>query len=135
MSHTMHDMDKKKRFSRWPLILLANIAILLVVGISTARETYRDWKVDQELTDLQSQVKELEVKRTNLSELIKKLNSDEMLDEQARAKLGMQKPGERVIVLRGLDDVYEIGDLSTEDHDRSDNQSNPSKWFTYFFSH
>jgi len=45
------DNQKNKSLSwkgKWPLFLIANLAILLVIGISTARESYRSWTVDKE---------------------------------------------------------------------------------------
>ena len=125
------------RFARWSLIILANLAILLVVGISTVRETYQGWKVDQEMRDLQSQVDQLQGKHLDLSQVIRKLSAVDSVDEEARARLGMQKPGEKVVVLQGTD--VQVTDDSRLDavpsQPSADNKGNPQKWFEYFFTH
>ncbi len=124
-----------RRFFRWSLILAANAAFLLIVGVSTARETYQEWKVDQEIKAMQSQVESLEGKKLQLTDLVQKLNAPDALDKEARARLGLQKPGEKVIVLKGLDATASVrGASAPPSTDADASVSNPGKWFHYFFS-
>jgi len=125
-----------KRLARWSIVLIANIVILLVVGVSSVRETYQGWKVDQQMKNLQGQVADLENKRLNLSDVLHKLNSLDTIDEEARARLGMQKPGEKVVVLRGTDpgaeDPAQTAPAAPPDDPAG---SNPKRWLDYFFAH
>ena len=125
-----------KRLARWSIVLIANIVILLVVGVSSVRETYQGWKVDQQMKNLQGQVADLENKRLNLSDVLRKLNSLDTIDEEARARLGMQKPGEKVVVLRGTDptadDTVQAAPPAASDDAAG---SNPKRWLDYFFAH
>lgn len=132
-----HPIQRKR--SRWPLILAANGALLFIVGVSTVRETYRRWQVDQEVSSLQSQVEALERKKLDLSDMIQTLDSQDAVDKEARLRLGLQKPGERVFIIEA-DHVASpswkdpmVLATSTPMVESSVGQSNPHKWFAYFF--
>src|SRR5689334_20330704 len=88
---------------RLPAFLIVNAALLLVIGISTVRESYRGWSVDHEINALEAQASTLEGQKLQLDELTKQLASPDHIDYEARAKLGQKKPGERVVVLEGYD--------------------------------
>lgn len=125
-----------KRAVRWPIILAACGALFLIVGVSTVRETYREWKVDQEISNMQAQVEALEGKKLKLTDLIQRLNSSDAIDEEARTRLGLRKPGERVIILRGADGETNSWQDSLDFHNTSTqsvSRSNPQKWVSYFF--
>jgi len=130
---------KKKRVIRWSLIFAANGALLLVVGVSTIRETYREWKVDQEINQMQAQVEQLEGRKLALTDLVSRMDSPDALDREARTRLGLKKPGERVIILRGADQElkswqeYGLGGTAAATEDTT--TSNPERWFNYFFGH
>ncbi len=126
---------------RWPVLFSACVVIFFLVGVSTVRETYQEWKVDQEIEGLQAQVGQLEGKRSHLLETIQQLQSADALDREARTRLGMRKPGERVIMVRGLpdqqaytwhEDVTQVTS-TTAVATQSDPGSNPKRWFRYFF--
>lgn len=128
------------RFARWPVLFSALAGVFVLVSISTVRETYQEWKVDQEIAGLQAQVERLEGKRTTLLDTIQRLQSEEALDREARTHLGMRKPGERVIMVRGLSDNtgYSWKDswadiASTTATKTDDPGTNPRRWFRYFF--
>jgi hypothetical protein len=111
--------------------------LFLVVGVSTVRETYHVWQVDQDIRSLQSQVELLEGKKLSFLDTIQRLNSPDSLDKEARARLGLRKPGERVIVLSGMGD--QTADVSAQATVPSESTeaaprppSNLQKWFRYF---
>ncbi len=124
---------------RWPLALAGSGALFLLVGVSTVRESYREWKVDQEIRQMQTEIERLEGKKLSLAELIARLDSPEAVDKEARTRLGLRKPGERVVILRGLEGAQpweaELGDvgLPVAATVSVDTRSNPRKWLDYFF--
>lgn len=132
---------RRGRFTRWPVLFSAVAVTAILVGVSTMREAYQEWKVDQEIQGLQAQVAHLEGKRTVLLDTIQRLQSDDALDREARTHLSMRKPGERVIMVRGLSDgaSYSWKDSwsdtasSTASTNSSDPGTNPRRWFRYFF--
>ena len=124
-------------FARWPLLVAASGTLFLVVGISTVRETYREWRVDQEIRQMQAQIEQFEGRKLSLVELLQRLESEEALDKEARTRLGLKKPGERVIILQGADGTQaswkEETLAQTEQAKAPDERSNPKRWLEYFF--
>ena len=127
-----------KDLFKLPAFLFANIAILAVIGISTARETYRGWNVDKEIHALEAEAVQLEGRRMKLESLAENLLSEEHVELEARSRLGRQKPGERVVVLYGMnsthtwsgDDVF--GTEARVEVKELDLRTNPEKWIDYF---
>ncbi len=120
--------------AKWPLFLAANLALLMVVGISTVRETYRGWTVDAEIKALEQKAQQLEGRHSQLSELAAKLQSDQYVEKQARAKLGLQKPGEHVVILEGFSATSASMNLAVADvkPEELDLRSNPQRWLDFF---
>jgi cell division protein FtsL len=123
---------------RLPIFLLANVALLLIVGVSTVRETYRGWTVDREIRALDAQASMLEGRKTQLETLAQDLVSPDRVEYEARSRLGRKLPGERVIVLQGISSTTTwSGDADGTDQgtgtERTDTKSNPARWWAYFF--
>lgn len=127
------------RAARWPLVVAGSGALFLFVGVSTVRESYREWKVDQEIRQMQAEIERLEGRKLSLAELIARLDSPEAIDKEARTRLGLRKPGERVIILRGADGPSDWkGDLApdaalTPEQSAKAERPNPKRWLDYFF--
>ncbi len=123
-------------FLRWPSFLIANAAIVLLVGVSTLRETYHGWTIDREIRTLTAQAETLEGRKIKLQELTEALASPGTVEFEARKRLGWKKPGERVIVLSG----YEAPAGTSSDalfapspDTVAEERSNPARWRDYFF--
>lgn len=118
---------------RWPLALAISAAVFFIVGVSTVRQTYRVWQVDQEIKTLQNEIDELQGKRLALSDLLNKINSADELDKQARLHLDLKKAGEELLILRGVDAATaDTGETPlSQDAPRI---SNPKKWLRRFFA-
>jgi cell division protein FtsB len=127
---------------RWPVVLALAGAILVLLAISAGRETYRTWKINGEIQHLQAQVNVLEGKKLHILDTIQQLGSSETLDREARLRLGLKKPGERVIIVKGIErSEYAWQESLTTDTVKQEGptadakeRSNPQKWFHYFFS-
>jgi cell division protein FtsB len=120
----------------WPLAVAASGALCLLVGVSTVREGFSQWKVDQEINRMQDEVSSLEGKKLALSELINRLDSPDALDKEARTRLDLRQPGERVIILRGMGDPTSWQDPSADtaaSQSAPDTRDNAHRWFDYFF--
>jgi cell division protein FtsB len=123
--------------ARWPLLVAASGTLFLVVGISTVRETYREWQIDQEIRQMQAQIEQFEGRKLSLVELLARLDSEEALDKEARTRLGLRKPGERVIILQGSDGMQASWQDEVQtvpvNHAAPDTRSNARRWLDYFF--
>lgn len=123
---------------RWPMFLLANVAVFLLVGISTLRETYRGWTVEREIHALEAQAQTLEGRKLKFATLASELASPEQIDLEARQRLGWKKEGEQVVVLAGYEassGTSSAGNdavtrIATESYEPS---SNVGLWWKYFF--
>ncbi len=127
-----------KSVFRLPAFFIANIALFVVIGVTFGREAYRGWSTDHEIKTLEAEVEQLEGRRLRLESLTEQLVSEEHVELEARARLGRQKTGERVVVLYGLEttsswsgeDVF--GDVPPTPVDFVDTRTNPQKWWDYF---
>lgn len=113
---------------------MANLAVLLVVGVATIRESYRGWTVDNEISNLEQKAQDLEGRKSQLGVLASQIQDQSFIERQARAKLGLQKPGEHVVILEGVaatQTAWQI-DVVTPPANAPDTLSNPRRWWRYF---
>lgn len=124
-----------KRLFRLPVFLLANAALLLLVGVSTLRESVRGWTVDREIQALDAQAQALEGRKLKLMELTQSLSSPEQTELDARQRLGWKKDGERVVVLSGFagSSGTAAGDASPITADETASRPSIGLWWNYFF--
>jgi cell division protein FtsB len=118
---------------RWPAFLVANLALFLLIGVSTVRETYRGYAVEREIKALEAQAQALEGRKLKLSEMTQAIAAPEKIELEARTRLGWKKAGEKVYVLNGYQPLKSEEDLP-ESALAVTTPSNPQLWFRYFFS-
>lgn len=127
--------------SRWFLIAIAIVFFLLAASL--AKELIRSYQINQEIAQLKQDISDLEVSNQDFLEFVEYLKTNRYFEEQARLKLGLKAPGERVIVLQNDD---EDAGVAADDSSRFAGRevslsgkaelaamSNPSKWMAYFF--
>ena len=78
------------------LIALITICYLLFV---VGKTLYQSYQVRKELDDMQAQIQELKDSNQQLQADITYYQSDSYKERIARERLGLQKPGEKVIVI------------------------------------
>ncbi len=87
---------------------------------------------------MQTEIERLEGRKLSLAELIQRLDSPDAMDKEARTRLGLRKPGERVIILRGAEDpaTWQEPDaeLVSPPAAATDPRSNARRWLDYFLS-
>lgn len=130
-----HEQKKKRRFKYAPLGILLLVAL---IGFSLAKEFIRSYQIHSEIEALQQQIVALETQNRQTSDFVEYLKTDSYFDQQARIKLGLKAPGEKVIVINDQfkktnvpDDALD-GAMALQTFQR-DGRSNPLKWFAYFF--
>ena len=118
---------------RAPLFYAGGCAVVLMVGVATIRETYRQWNADQGIETLAEKANALEARKRELSALVRTLQSPDTLDREARLRLGLKKPGERVFVLPGaVNHAEQEQDARAAEQSARAKISNPQKWLSYF---
>jgi len=116
------------------LFIATSIAVLIFLGASLTKEVIRRRQISTRINNLKEQIKELENSSVELSNLIEYLKSEEYQEKEARLKLGMKKPGEKVIVIPSSnEDILNDNQNSLADNIGEENISNWRRWWNYFF--
>ncbi len=122
---------------RWPVLFALLSAIVFFVGASTVRETYRGWKVDQEIEGLKSQISQLESQKHSMTDLLDRMKTDTYIEQEARLRFNLKKPGEHVVLFEDGETNprmawSESAATGTEATVSSEVQSIPRRWIEYF---
>jgi cell division protein FtsL len=117
------------------LFFMAGLTVLVLIGISLGKETYRKRQVQKEIEGLQDQVRQLNQENSELNNLIAYFSTQEFQEKEAREKLNLQKDNEQMVVLRK--------ELSTKKENQAgetqnsvpeeDTSPNWQKWLKHFF--
>ncbi|MCC6639248.1 septum formation initiator family protein [Candidatus Falkowbacteria bacterium] len=118
-------------FSSRLFFVVAGVLILFIV-IADAKAILRRKQVSQEITQLKSEIAQLEKSQEGFNNVLEYLQSEEFIKQEAKIKFGMRNEGERVIVLHDTQDTRRAVDTS-ELEPQNANISNPRKWMIYFF--
>jgi len=86
------------RLSKSKLPLLGFVVLLFYLAVSFTLQFNRLSVLRQEVQQVQEQLAELRLKNTELREQLKRVQSDSFIEQMAREKLGLIKPGEARIV-------------------------------------
>jgi cell division protein FtsB len=121
-------------FSRFVVVFLVLLLALLLIGI--VKEYVNRNKLDQDITDLEQELENLKTKKQQFTRSIDAYQGEFFVEQEARTKFNMKKPGEKVVVIPTAE-----SDL-VEQHNSKDNnneikpisQSNILAWWEYFFA-
>lgn len=116
---------KRNHFSRIITYLL--FFFLLISLLFLSRGIYRRFKFHKQLLLLEERIKIKEQENEELFNKIDKLQSDTIQEKTARLQLGMQKPGEQVLV------IISPEELESQDGLKVKVMPNIQKWWKYFF--
>ncbi len=121
------------RFFSSRSFLVVSLIIVSLCALGFARAYYQDYKVKQEIKQLEHEVSQLEKKKLDSLDMLKYVVSNEYVEDKARTELNMKKPGEHMVFIQNPRDedgehIYE--ESSTDRHFLS----NPVKWL-YYFTH
>lgn len=109
------------------------IVLILVFGFGLANSIAKNNSLKKDVTTLTNRAQELD----RLTEQMKSnqdLNaSADNVERDARLRLGLQKPGESVIIIRGGNAPVPSKNVSNDDSGVS-KPSNLKRWFKYFIN-
>ncbi len=118
-----------RRFFGSRLFLIIALVLAVLVALGYARAYYQDYKIKQEISALQEEVKGLEHKKLESMELLKYVTSQAFVEEKARTELNMKKPGENVVV---INNQAEVETVEKQEAVESGGLNNSIKWWYYF---
>ena len=79
--------------------------IIIAISYPLSKNISQQYKINDEIKDLQKEINNLESDNDDLSKLIKFLESDQFADRQARLNLNLKKEGEEVVVIKNMDET------------------------------
>ncbi|MBI4434502.1 septum formation initiator family protein [Candidatus Uhrbacteria bacterium] len=124
----MHRRSARSFLTSKALLAVVCAAIIMTVG-AMIREGQRRNMVAKEIRAMQDEVTRLEQQRNRLSDLIRAAESPEFLEREARLRLGLQKPGESVLIVpEAAGGANESGASTSQEP-----PSNPRRWWRHIF--
>ena len=84
---------------RWHISSLIGCAILVYLSVILVQTIRRNYQLRRQISDLETQIDQLTVQKDELEYQIQYYATDAFKEKEARAKLGLQVPGEGVILL------------------------------------
>lgn len=122
-------MAKKLLYSKTFIIFLVIVLILIVIALG--RESYRYFRIGQEIKDLEKRIEDLEASNEELAWMEEYFQSEEFLEKEARLKLNLTKPGEKLIIVK----TPERLEGEEQETTVAKEISNIQRWWEYFFGH
>jgi len=118
----------------WPIILLT-IFVAVIFTYSLSKETKKKKQVEAEINLLKEQADKIAKENMALQDRVNYLGSEDYQKIQAKDKLGLQSPGENVVVIAPGPEKKEILNKPTPNIPApiQDKSSNFKKWINYFF--
>ncbi len=123
---------KKFRWLASELFIVASLAVIIFLGVAAGKETYRKYQIQKEINSLQREADKTNEKNQELGRLIEYFQTDTHKELEARKKLGLQKEGERVVIIKPSPENY-INKISNFGSVDNEDVSNARKWWRYFF--
>lgn len=94
---SINTVIKMKIYSKQFIILL--VVIFVFAFISLGKESYRYFRIVQEVKDLEKKIGDLKTSNEELIKTREFYQSEEFLEQEAKKKLGYAKEGESVIII------------------------------------
>ena len=140
-----HNKYSIKRLLGSKVFLFAAVFILIFLIISLGRESYRKHQLTKEINNLKSEIERLDGRNRQLANLMDYFEEESFLEKEARLKLNLKKPGEKVVILSDYFDSKANLDASADAGYNTETEGNipqkianekPAnywKWWEYFF--
>jgi cell division protein FtsB len=97
------------------------ILVLILIWFGFFKVYFQKKEIAKEIFALEEEIKKLEGERSNLLKTLEYLKSDFYKEKEAREKLEMQKPGEKVIII-----------LPEEEKEKTEEPPIYKKWWHLF---
>lgn len=130
----MHNPSTQKRilniFSS-KLFTTSVLVIIMLIAFAFYRDRQQQADINQELVKLQQEIDSLDTKKLELANLVDILESSNYIEREARLRLGLKKPGEKVIsVPENARPEPQVLGVATELEEK---RPPYKQWFDFFF--
>lgn len=120
-----------KKPKKQDVVALAGTIIAIYLAVILIQTVRRNYELKQKIANLEAQISELTDERQELEYRIEYYKTEAYKEKEARAKLGLQLPGESVIILpkRELDPSAQLEDAKKT----IPRKSNIKQWWEFLF--
>ena len=126
----MKEESKIRQLFNSKTLTITVLALIVLLVLAFFRDKVRQEDLTSELGKKESDIVELESERIRLAEMVDILESSDYIEREARLRLGLVKPGEKVI---SVPDGAMPHVASTTIQIIESRGSNARQWFEYFF--
>jgi len=123
-----------KRFLGSKFFLFFIILALIAVAVSVGSESYQKYQLTQEINKLKIEIEQLESKNEQLAGLMEYLKEEPYLEKEAKLKLNLKNPGEKVIILSDELIQEQVVSENKIEERTEEETANYWEWWQYFFS-
>ncbi len=88
--------DQSKYNFKLPLIVLSLVFVYLAVSLGGEMQKLNDMK--KSVIEIEQEMEQLQTQNNELRKMLKSLQSNEYVEQIAREKLGLVKPGETLVI-------------------------------------
>lgn len=121
-------------YSKWFLIIC--LVIIILFSWSAIGDYYRQDDLREDITDLNQEIEDLAKQQIDLIDTLAYVQSSDFIEIEARTKLNLRKPGEKIIIVSNSDDIERLQSDNQVNINKliDTGQSNFKRWLQYFFS-
>jgi len=110
---------------------IVGVIVLILVLFPLSEKIAKQYRLNQEIGELNKEVARLEGKNSDFKNIIGYLESDEFAEEEARMNLNLKKEGEEVVIIKTKNDnMKKIA--AKHNKQQLTGTKNPGNWWNYF---
>ncbi len=128
--HKAQSKEQRKETRKQVLILLRLLGLIGLIIFPSFKKGQKGNELKSEIDEIKEEIAKYEKTNSDLKDLLIYLESDQAAEEKARLNLGLQKEGEKVVVIKRM---MKENNLELESKKEEENLSNPRRWLKYFF--
>jgi len=121
-------------YSKWFILVIFIVIVFFL--ISAIKDYYSQEDLRDDISTLESQISNLQDEQYDLSETLSQVQGEDFVENEARTKLNLRKPGENIIIVSNDKDIQELNKDKTDSGIKDlleQPESNLSLWWKYFF--
>ncbi|MCK4968571.1 MAG: septum formation initiator family protein [Candidatus Aenigmarchaeota archaeon] len=122
---------KVKKYFTSPRLLVILTSVFVVVFIGLSKEIIKQYQIKKSVDQLNEQAQILESENKKLAKLLDLLNTGFNQEKESRMKLGLQKPGEKLVILSSLTNNTFLN--QQQSINGKEEKGILSKWWSMFF--
>ena len=121
-------------YSKWFILVIFIVIVFFLV--SAIKDYYSQEDLRDDISTLESQISNLQDEQYDLSETLSQVQGEDFVENEARTKLNLRKPGENIIIVSNDKDIQEFNKNTVDSGIKNllaEQESNFSLWWKYFF--